>query len=141
MSSGGVVRNTKDRRVVIDLPAKVDRNRHPAVDTYLRAGEAAGVPDRYVCSHRRPWWRLGLGQPPPIVATYMARQAPVFALNPDRLVLLNISHGIWPNDGVDPHELVERLTMARASFAGAGRTYHGGLEKFEPGEMEALILP
>jgi hypothetical protein len=57
------------------------------------------------------------------------------------LVLLNISHGIWPNDGVDPHELVERLTMARASFAGAGRTYHGGLEKFEPGEMEALILP
>jgi adenine-specific DNA-methyltransferase len=141
MISGGALLDSRERRVVIDLPADLDRTAHPAADVYLRAGEADGVPDRYVCSHRRPWWRLGLGEPPPIVATYMARQAPVFALNPDRLVLLNIGHGIWPKDGVDPRELVERLTMARQSFAGAGRTYHGGLEKFEPGEMEALILP
>ncbi len=75
------------------------------------------------------------------MASYMARQAPALALNPDGLVLLNIGHGVWPADGIDANDLVERLNKARASFTGSGRTYHGGLEKFEPREMEALVLP
>jgi hypothetical protein len=65
----------------------------------------------------------------------------MFARNPDRLALLNIAHGIWPREGVDPDELAARLTAARVTFSGSGRTYHGGLEKFEPREMEGLRLP
>jgi len=74
----------------------------------------------------------------------MARQAPLFALNPDGLALLNIGHGIYPNYRSTDDELVllvSALNGAREQFRGAGRTYHGGLEKFEPGEMEALPVP
>jgi len=34
--------------------------------------------------------------------------------------------------------LTQTLNDARAGYVGRGRTYHGGLEKFEPREMEAL---
>lgn len=140
LNAGGVVRDTPARRVIVDLPADLDREAHPAADAWLMEGEAAGIDRGYITAHRRPWWRVGMTAPP-IVASYMARQAPAFALNPDGLVLLNIGHGVWPREGVDPARLVERLNAARLSFTGSGRTYHGGLEKFEPREMEALVLP
>jgi SAM-dependent methyltransferase len=137
LSSDGVIRDMPERRVIIELPPDVS---DPAALAYLRAGERGGMQRRYLSRQRRPWWRLTLAAPP-IVASYMARQAPRFALNPDGLVLLNVAHGVWPNPGVDAAALVERLNAARASFIGAGRTYHGGLEKFEPREMEALRVP
>jgi hypothetical protein len=74
----------------------------------------------------------------------MARQAPAFALNPDGLVLINIAHGLYPEHPL-AHEqlsaLVQALNDARNSFRGSGRTYHGGMEKFEPRELEALLIP
>lgn len=142
--SEGVIRDTPERRLVLDLPADIDRRANPAVDAYLGLGERAGIDRRYITTHRKPWWRIGLGAPAPIVASYMARQAPRFALNPDGLALLNIGHGIYPKEPMHDEQLaalVEALNTARAGFSGTGRTYHGGLEKFEPREMEALPLP
>lgn len=142
--SEGVIRDTPERRLVLDLPADIDRRANPAVDAYLGNGERAGIDRRYITTHRKPWWRIGLGAPAPIVASYMARQAPRFALNPDGLALLNIGHGIYPKEPMHDEQLaalVEALNTARAGFSGTGRTYHGGLEKFEPREMEALPLP
>ena len=74
----------------------------------------------------------------------MARQAPRFALNPDGLAIVNVAHGIYPRSALSGHQLealVAALNQARESFRGNGRTYHGGLEKFEPREMEALQIP
>jgi hypothetical protein len=74
----------------------------------------------------------------------MARQAPVFALNPDGLAVLNIAHGIYPKQHMSNYQLaalVQHLNQSRATFKGLGRTYHGGLEKFEPGELESLPIP
>jgi hypothetical protein len=74
----------------------------------------------------------------------MARQAPFFALNPDGIALINIGHGIHPMVDMSDDDialLVEALNSERQQFVGKGRTYHGGLEKFEPREMENLPLP
>jgi len=147
LESGGVVRNEPQRRVLLRVPRDIDRAQFPRLDAYLRLGETpAGDPravvSRYVCTHRRPWWYLGAQKPPPI-ASYMARQAPVFALNPDGLALINIGHGLYPKRPMSSRELrelVSHLNQMREHFRGQGRTYQGGLEKFEPREMEALVV-
>jgi SAM-dependent methyltransferase len=148
LRSGGVVRDGPERRLLLDVPPDVDRAAHPRLDAYLRLGEQSrdGKPpigDRYIPTHRRPWWYLGRVPTPPIVASYMARQPPVFALNPDGLAIINIAHGIFPRSELTRDQLealVAALNRRRGSFRGNGRTYHGGLEKFEPREMEALPL-
>ncbi len=146
ISSPGVIRVTPSHKVLIDLPRVLDGQdtATAAALKYISEGEAIGVSERYLCRHRTPWWSLGVGAAPRAVATYMARQAPVFALNPDGLVLLNIAHGLYPRVTMTDEELaalVAYLNEVRQSYCGQGRTYHGGLEKFEPREMESLPVP
>lgn len=146
LSSEGVVEFDASRDVLLDPPPGIDlaAPEHSSLRAYVQEGERRGICDRYVCRHRRPWWRIGHGEPPPIVATYMARQPPRFALNPDRLALVNVLHGLYPR--IPPSEgdlgrVVGYLNAHRQEFVGLGRTYQGGLEKFEPGEMESLPVP
>ncbi len=101
------------------------------------------MPGGYICSHRNPWWHVG-AKVPPIVATYMARQPPAFALNPDGLAIVNVLHGLFPRVHMDERQLrglTSYLNCHRHEFRGRGRVYQGGLEKFEPKEMEALEVP
>ncbi|HLG68816.1 MAG TPA: class I SAM-dependent methyltransferase [Chloroflexota bacterium] len=148
IDSHGLIRDAPERKLLFRPPREIDREASPELDAYLRLGESpAGDPRavarRYISSHRRPWWYLGAQEPPPIVASYMARQAPVFALNRDGLALINIGHGLYPKRKMswrDLRRLVHYLNGARESFRGLGRTYQGGLEKFEPREMEALPI-
>jgi adenine-specific DNA-methyltransferase len=138
--AAGVLRDAAERLVGLEIPKDVNPGRFPRLAAYLAAGKAAKVDAGYITSHRSPWWSLTFPKPP-IVATYMARQAPLFAANPDGLGLLNVAHGLHPRRPIDAATIarvVERLNAQRGSFIGRGRTYHGGLEKFEPGEMEAL---
>lgn len=140
--SAGVVRNNEQRMVGLQVPKDYDLSQHAALAAYIRAGEARGVHLGYVASHRKPWYSLAFSAPP-IIATYMARQAPVFARNPDGLGLLNVAHGLYPRQPLNDEALdaiVARLNRTRRQFVGRGRTYHGGLEKFEPREMERLPL-
>jgi hypothetical protein len=141
LRSNGLIRDTLDLRVVLDLPADFDRTKHAAVHADLEEGERKGFDKRYITTHRRPWWRVGVPKPAPIVASCMARRVPMFARNPDGVALLNIGHGIYPRFEMSAAQLdalVAALNAGAPSFAGAGRTYHGGLEKLEPSEMEAL---
>ncbi len=148
LSAGGVIHDTPQRRLLLAVPISVDRRAYPALDAYLTWGEQAHdgkppVAHGYLASRRKPWWYLGPVAAPPIVASYMARQAPAFAYNPDGLVLLNVAHGIHPRQPLDDARvrgLARQLNDARATFRGHGRTYHGGLEKFEPREMENLPI-
>jgi hypothetical protein len=128
--------------VLLCLPRDFDPARHHAVDAYVRAGRS--VSEGYLCRHRRPWFALGDPRPAPILASYMARQPPRFARNPDGLLHLNIAHGLYPRQPMSDREidrLVAALNASRDGFVGRGRTYQGGLEKFEPREMEALLVP
>ncbi len=146
LEARGDLRDTPDRKLLLDVPRDVDRSAFPDLDAYLKLGETcangiSAVAEGYICRHRRPWWYLGVQEPPPIVATYMARQAPAFATNRDGLALVNIGHGVYPLEKMGwaaLDRLVSQLNTARNGFQGLGRTYQGGLEKFEPREMESL---
>ena len=138
--AGCVLRDTPQRKVALEIPKDIELSRHAALGAYISAGEAAKVNQRYVARHRQPWYALAFPRPP-IVATYMARQAPHFARNPDGLGVLNIAHGLYPRRQLDEETLdkaVAELNARRKQYVGRGRTYHGGLEKFEPREMENL---
>lgn len=144
-SAGAVTPENCDVLIVLpkDLKQLPSRKRD-AVREYLERGEREGVCQRYLCLHRTPWWWLGDPQPPPIIASYMARRPPTFALNPHGLLILNIAHGLYPRRSLPGHllgRLVAVLNERADGFRGGGRCYQGGLEKFEPGEMEDLRVP
>jgi hypothetical protein len=144
--SGGCVEG-RGCKVLILLPKSLDGLTPPqrrAVDAYLAQGTTDGIPQRYLCRHRSPWWYLGEPSPPQIVASYMARRPPAFALNPNGLHILNIAHGIFPIAPVTGRELARLVAILNdraKTFVGNGRRYQGGLEKFEPREMEDLLIP
>ncbi len=145
LNSDGVVRGHPARHVLLAPPRSLDPDarEHGALRRYLAEGEAAGVADAYLCRHRAPWWFLG-PKIAPVVATYMTRQGPAFALNPGRMAILNVLHGLFPKIPLDNEQLaglVRYLNSHRKEFRGLGRVYQGGLEKFEPREMEALLVP
>lgn len=142
ITSGGIIKHDSIQDYILDLPSVLPDSAE-TVRAYLAEGESRGIAARYLCAHRKPWWRLGLKEPPPIVVTYMARQAPVFALNQARASVLNVLHGLYPTTPMTEEELrllVEYLNVHREEFRGLGRTYHGGLEKFEPREVESLPI-
>ena len=138
----GKVSDGPARKVVLCPGHDIDLSTAPALRDYLRRGEGRGIHTRYLCSHRRPWWHLR-AVPAPVVATYMARRPPAFALNPDGLVCLNVVHRLHPRVELAPEELaalVEYLNAHRASHVVHGRIYQGGLIKLEPREMERILV-
>jgi hypothetical protein len=144
-ASDGLVLLNATRRLLLDPARHLDLSaeQNLALGRHLIRGERQGIPAGYICRHRTPWWHVG-AKAPPIVATYMARQPPAFALNPDGMAILNVLHGLFPRVELDQHQLlglVRFLNSHRAELSGAGRMYQGGLEKFEPREMEALEIP
>lgn len=143
--AGRVLADTTQLRRVIDLPEDLDElpiEFKRAVEVFLRAARAAGVHRGYVARHRKAWWSVGLYAPAPILATYMARRPPNFVRNLGQARHINIAHGIYPREplaGVVLDALAEHL--ARTASIADGRTYAGGLTKFEPREMERLLVP
>ncbi len=132
-------------RQVISLPADLGGlpgREQAAVARFLRHAMAAGAADSYVARHRTPWWRVRLGAPPPILASYMGRRAPVFVRNQAAASYLNIAHGLYPRDPLAPGVLDALAAFLSGSVTtGQGRVYAGGLVKFEPREMERLPVP
>ncbi|HEY2126334.1 MAG TPA: hypothetical protein VGH77_04010 [Streptosporangiaceae bacterium] len=132
-------------RQVIDLPAdlaELTAAERAAVARFLRSASAAGAADGYVARHRTPWWRVRLAEPPPILASYMARRPPAFVRNLAGARFLNIAHGLYPRQPLSAR-LLDALAgyLSRSVSTGQGRVYAGGLVKFEPKEMERLPVP
>jgi hypothetical protein len=132
-------------RCVIDLPADLDRldaRDRRAVDRFLRAARSMGAHEGFVAKNRRAWWSVGLREPAPILATYMARRPPAFVRNLAGARHINIAHGLYPRAPMTDAALDALARyLGRATSVNDGRTYAGGLTKFEPREMERLLVP
>lgn len=112
------------------------------VERFLRVAQANGADSGYIARHRKAWWSVGLRQPPPIIATYMARRPPAFVRNRAEARYINVAHGLYPREHLTDRMLMSLVRYLNASTCTTlGRTYSGGLTKFEPREMERLPIP
>jgi adenine-specific DNA-methyltransferase len=145
LQAGRELADGSNLRRVIDLPVDLDIFEEPqrkAVNRFLKIARSMGGDKGYIAEHRKVWWSIGLRNPAPILTTYMARRAPAFVLNRADARHINIAHGIYPRE-----PLGEKVMEALARYLNEsvstrdGRTYAGGLTKFEPKEVERLLIP
>ena len=144
-AAGAALTDTSRLKRVIDLPSDLDvltPAEREAVEHFLSVARALGADRGFVANHRKCWWSVGLREPAPILATYMARRPPAFVRNLALARHINIAHGLYPRQALSPRAL-DTLAQCLASQTQVeqGRTYAGGLTKFEPREMERLLVP
>jgi len=145
IKAGTHLRSVDALRRVIDLPPDLDaftREERKRISAFLRWAKKQGADQGYIAQHRKPWWSVGLKSPAPILCTYMARRPPQFTLNACRARHINIAHGLYPRSVVPPALLTRLVAWLNKNIhTGSGRTYSGGLTKFEPKEIERLRIP
>src|SRR5262249_38750537 len=99
--AAGVLPEAAALRVVIGRPAELDELPGPEcarVRAFIARSAPAGAADSSIARHRRPWRRVGLTAPAPIIASYMARRPPAFVRNVAGVRHLNIAHGLYPRE-------------------------------------------
>jgi hypothetical protein len=130
---------------VIDLPVDLDtlsKGDRARVERFLQTARRLGADTGFIATHRKAWWSVGLREPAPILATYMARRAPAFVRNRAEARHINIAHGLYPREPLSEKLLSSLIDyLLRGTSVHEGRTYAGGLTKFEPREMERLMVP
>ena len=145
IEAGGVLRDPVQLRKVIDLPLDLDEltpAERASVDEFLEMAKWIGAADSYVAQHRSAWWRVGLKAAPAIVMTYMGRRPPVFARNACGARVVNIAHSLTPKAPMALATMNRIVAWLNDNVQlEAGRTYGGGLTKFEPGEAMKIPLP
>lgn len=145
IAAAPVLESCRGLRRVIALPADLDdiadAGDRARVDRFLAWARDRGAHAGYIARHRTPWWAVKLRPAAPILMTYMARRPPVFVLNRGGARHINIAHGLYPRDDMTSSTLADVVArLNRSVDRAAGRTYAGGLTKFEPREVERVIL-
>ncbi|MBN2192826.1 MAG: class I SAM-dependent methyltransferase [Polyangiaceae bacterium] len=144
-AAGPVLADPRALKRVIDIPADLDElpaRERKVVAAFLDVARKMGGAEGFIATHRKSWWSVGLHEPAPILATYMARRPPAFVRNLAGVRHINIAHGIYPRVPLPDHVLdaLARF-LSSGTSVDSGRTYAGGLTKFEPKEMERLLVP
>jgi hypothetical protein len=145
IAAGNALDDDSRLRRVVNLPSdldEVDEAFRKAVVKFIAWAKRQGAADGYVAKHRRAWWAVRLYEPAPMVCTYMARRPPAFVRNLCGARHLNIAHGLYPREPMGEHRMGALLAYLRQHVGtAAGRTYAGGLTKFEPRELERIPIP
>lgn len=144
-AAGKALSTPENLRAVISLPSDLDvldPDDRQLVERFIKAAKRLGVHRGYIASHRPAWWSVGLREPAPILATYMARRLPAIVRNLADARHINVAHGLYPREGLSASVLDRLADAVRGSIQlGQGRTYAGGLTKFEPRELERILIP
>lgn len=144
-AAGTKLETVEGLRRVIALPEDLDvldSGDKRAVERFLHYAKSKGAADSYIAKNRKAWWSVQVREPAPILATYMARRPPTFVRNLARARHLNIAHGLYPREPLPEYALDNLASYLRTGISVEdGRTYAGGLTKFEPKEMERVLVP
>ncbi len=145
IAAGATLQSTNGLRRVVDIPAdldSLDSQERKSVEIFLEWAKSVGADNSYTARHRKSWWAVGLKKSAPILCTYMARRSPQFTRNSCFAKHINVVHGLYPKK-ILPDATLDRIVFWLNSHikVSDGRTYAGGLTKFEPKEIERLRIP
>jgi len=140
-----VLADATSLRRIIDLPIDLDlfdTDERRRIDKFLKLARALGADNGFIARNRKAWWSVGLRESAPILATYMARRPPAFVRNLADARHINIAHGLYPREHLSEQALRALAHyLSHSTSTTQGRMYAGGLTKFEPKEMERLLVP
>lgn len=138
-------------------PEEVEKS-WPGLWEYMKVGMERGIPDCYICSHRKVWYWQEKRTAPLFFVTYMGRVRDGSGRNPFRFILnrsqaiaTNVYLYIYPRPFLKKliadlperdkwlHQMLNRLSAE--TLIQNGRTYGGGLHKLEPKELADMPLP
>lgn len=115
------------------------------LQTYLRSGEQAGLPEKALIKTRRPWYKMEKRTPPAILFAYLGRRDCRFILNVANVVPLTSFLCVYPWDTTETgakklwRALNHPDTLANLSFV--SKSYGGGALKTEPRQLDRLEIP
>ncbi len=145
IDSGGVLWDRSKLHRVVDLPAnlaELTASERKGVDRFLKLARERGADATYIAAHRKPWWHVGLKAAPSVIMTYMGRRPPVFARNACGAAVINVAHALYPTKPMQVRELDAIVGWLNNNVrVDEGRTYGGGLVKFEPKEAMRIRIP
>ncbi len=114
------------------------------VREYLMDGEAKGIHFKSLISTRRPWYKMEIRTPPPILFTYLGRRNARFVRNLANVVPLTGFLCIYPiHNNPDFVEQLWRVLQEPetvSNLALVGKSYGAGAIKVEPRALERLPL-
>lgn len=119
----------------------------PAVAALLATGRTQGVPDRYLCRQREPWYRLEHMEVPDVVLSpLVTAQGLRAASNEVGAIPSNSLYGLFLQNGIEDAVGSRVLDWLLgddgvAALRGHGRQFAGGSIKLEPRELRTLPVP
>lgn len=110
---------------------------------YLAEGMRMGVPSRYKCRMRSPWYAVPIKRPPDLFLSYMAHETPRLAWNQVRALSTNLIHGVYLADPSTASAIASDWANPATALSAEveGRTYGGGILKLETKEAERVLVP
>jgi len=143
----------KKRLFVLDckLPVETVKRQYPELWDYLQEGVQKGVPERYICKHRKPWYSQEYRPSSLFYCTYIGRsdregKKPFrFILNHSKAIVANAYLILYPradferaihdNPGMAGFVVNALNDITAQAMLDEGRVYGGGLHKLEPKEL------
>jgi hypothetical protein len=120
-----------------------EMHRYPArVQDYLRSGEKEGLPSRYKCSVRTPWFKVPSVYTSPVAMLKRAHHFPRLVLNRLGAYSTDTAYRIHPLESSAEslvYSFFNSLTCLCAELE--GRHYGGGVLELVPSEIERLLVP
>jgi adenine-specific DNA-methyltransferase len=131
------------RTWLLDLPSQPMAELPKPWQRYLATGEADGLPARYKCRVREPWWAVPSIHAAPVALFKRCHGITRLILNEAGAHTTDTVYRVTPRAGVDPHGLVQgflnSLTMLSVELC--GRSYGGGVLELIPSEIRRLRVP
>lgn len=116
-----------------------------AGQAYLARGEALGIPQRFLPRHRRVWHAPENRPAADLWVQVFSRGRVRFILNAAGAANLTCFHGLYLAPAARPYRLLLWLylntPLCQELMRQERREYGGGLEKFEPRDIERLLVP